>query len=116
MTTARNPSSSPIISSVSLMSTSRACASSGTSLRVGMIRSITDLRISRAEPFSTSGVPESLRSAEMHSAAGRPVRKFASPSAKTTSASHGVRSFAGSDWRSHGRVRRLMTTCGKRAP
>ena len=45
ITTARKPSSSPIISSVSWMSTSRAWASSGTSSRVGNTRSTTDLRI-----------------------------------------------------------------------
>jgi hypothetical protein len=47
ITTARKPSSSPIISSVSWMSTSRACARSGTSRRVGNTASTVERRTRR---------------------------------------------------------------------
>src|SRR5439155_26101450 len=113
ITTATNPSSSPPISSLSPTSTSRTWASSRASSLVGktplttvcVTERYTLVAVSRSSGCG-SATPGVTQSSTFDSTDSEP-----SPSAITTSASHGTCSSA-STRRSHGSVRRFSTTCG----
>jgi hypothetical protein len=110
MTTARKPSSSPLASSVSRMSTSRTWQSSGRSSSVGKTLFTTVSDTDRYVPVATSLGPVSVTPGVTHCAIGVSPDSVPSPSAMTTSASHGVSSWPNLGARSQGSVRRLRTT------
>ncbi len=118
ITTARKPSSSPRASSVSARSTSRTWLSRCRSSFVGKTLSTTSWVTSRQAPLGTSASEPRWTPGVTQSATGTSVSSCASPSAISTSASHGVgvvvTSPSRSSERSHGRVRRRSTICGSR--